>query len=152
MASKVLPGLCSIKSTTTIKRRFADFKRGRTDTDDAERSGRTNEAVIPENIEKTHKTIMGDCKVKLQKIADTLKLSFEGRNCQQKAAFEEEKSAVSDNESCYKSMTTMIKIHELGFELLPHPLILQIWPLATTGSSQTSKRCSVEKELAQMRK
>jgi len=35
-------------SETTIKRWFADFKRGRSDTDDAERSGRPNAAVRPE--------------------------------------------------------------------------------------------------------
>ena len=39
-------------SETTIKRWFADFKRGHRDTDDAERSGRPNEAVTPENIKK----------------------------------------------------------------------------------------------------
>nr|XP_040579057.1 protein GVQW3-like [Lepeophtheirus salmonis] len=58
---------------TTIKRWFADFKR--TGTDDTERPGRPNEAIIPENIEKILKIIMGNCKVKLQEIADTLKLS-----------------------------------------------------------------------------
>nr|XP_040566407.1 uncharacterized protein LOC121116227 [Lepeophtheirus salmonis] len=44
-------------------------------TDDAERLGRPNVAVIPENIEKTLKIIMGNRKVKLQKMADALKLS-----------------------------------------------------------------------------
>ena len=42
----------SAPSKTTIKRWFADFKHGRTDTDDAKRTGRPNEAVISENIEK----------------------------------------------------------------------------------------------------
>ena len=42
----------SASSETTIKRWFADFKRGRRDTDDAERSGRPNEAVTPENMKK----------------------------------------------------------------------------------------------------
>ena len=36
----------SAPSETTIKRQFADFKRGRRDTDDAERSGHPNEPVI----------------------------------------------------------------------------------------------------------
>ena len=36
-------------SKTTIKRWHADFKHGRTDTKDAERSGRTNSAVVLEN-------------------------------------------------------------------------------------------------------
>ncbi|XP_072375939.1 uncharacterized protein, partial [Diabrotica undecimpunctata] len=51
------PGLCSI------------------DKIDAERSGRSNEAVIPANIEKTLKIIIENQKVKLQEIADTLRLS-----------------------------------------------------------------------------
>ncbi|XP_055302592.1 histone-lysine N-methyltransferase SETMAR-like [Sitodiplosis mosellana] len=70
---KCYPG--SAPSIATIKRWFADFKRGRTDTDDAERSGRPNEAVIPENITKINKMIMADRKLKLQKIADILKIS-----------------------------------------------------------------------------
>ena len=32
-----------------VKRRYADFKCGRTDTNDAERSHHPNSAVIPEN-------------------------------------------------------------------------------------------------------
>jgi len=39
----------SALSETTIKRWYADFKRGRRDTDDAEHSGHPNEAVTPEN-------------------------------------------------------------------------------------------------------
>ena len=39
-------------SKTAICRWYADFKRGRTDTNDAERSGRPNEAVTPENIKQ----------------------------------------------------------------------------------------------------
>ncbi|XP_055307605.1 histone-lysine N-methyltransferase SETMAR-like, partial [Sitodiplosis mosellana] len=70
---KCYPG--SAPSIATIKRWFADFKRGRTDTDDAERSGRPNEAVIPENITKINKMIMADRKLKLQEIADILKIS-----------------------------------------------------------------------------
>ena len=49
MASKVLFGLCSICYW------FAEFKRGRTDTDDGERSRRPIEVVTPENITKVHK-------------------------------------------------------------------------------------------------
>jgi len=37
-------------SETTRKRWFADFNRGRRDTDDAERSGRPIAAVTPENF------------------------------------------------------------------------------------------------------
>lgn len=41
----------SAPSETTTKLWFADFKRDRKDTDDAERSGQPNEAVTPENIQ-----------------------------------------------------------------------------------------------------
>nr|XP_040579897.1 uncharacterized protein LOC121128383 [Lepeophtheirus salmonis] len=65
----------SAPSKTTLKRWFADFKRGRTDIDDAERPGWPNGAVITENIEKPLNIIMGNGKMKLQEIADTWKLS-----------------------------------------------------------------------------
>ena len=39
----------SVPSETMVKRGYADFKRGRTETNDAERSGRLNSAVVPEN-------------------------------------------------------------------------------------------------------
>ena len=34
---------------TKVKSLYADFKRGRTDTNDAERSGHPHSAVVPEN-------------------------------------------------------------------------------------------------------
>ena len=40
----------SAPSKTTICWWYAEFKRGRTDTEDAERSGRPNEVVTPETI------------------------------------------------------------------------------------------------------
>ena len=42
---------------------------------DAERSGRPNEVVTPENIKKAHKIILENRKVKLQEIADIMKMS-----------------------------------------------------------------------------
>ena len=58
---------------------FADFKRGRIETDDAERSGRSNSAVVPENIFwifcKIQKMFLADRKLNLREIADTLKIS-----------------------------------------------------------------------------
>ena len=44
----------SALSETMVKRWYAAFKCGRTDTDDAEHSGHLNSAVIPENIKKLH--------------------------------------------------------------------------------------------------
>jgi len=40
-------------SETTVKRWYADFKRGRTDTNDAKRSGRPNSAIVPEKSTKS---------------------------------------------------------------------------------------------------
>ncbi|XP_040582174.1 uncharacterized protein [Lepeophtheirus salmonis] len=68
---------CYLDSTplkTTIRRRFAYLKRGRTDTNDAKRPGRPNELVIPEKLKKTLRIIIDNRKVKLQEIGDTLKL------------------------------------------------------------------------------
>ena len=36
-----------------VKKWFADFKHDRTNTNDAERSGRPNSAVVPENVTKS---------------------------------------------------------------------------------------------------
>ena len=59
---------------STIIDWYAEFKRDRTNTDDAESSGRTKSAVVPENIPEVHKIVLGDCKLKLREIADTLKI------------------------------------------------------------------------------
>ncbi|XP_033229066.1 uncharacterized protein LOC117180685 [Belonocnema kinseyi] len=71
----------SSPSKSTIFRWYTEFKRGRTDPNDAEHSGRPLEAVTPENV-------MG--------------------------------AAIAFNGPCHKSMKTMAKINELGFDLLPH--------------------------------
>ena len=69
---KCYPG--STPSRQMIEKWFADFKRSRINTDDAERSGRPNLAVVPENI-KVHKMVLAIRKLKLREIADTLKIS-----------------------------------------------------------------------------
>ena len=53
---------------TTAKRWYADFKRGCTDTKDAEHPGHLNSAVVPENTKKLHKLILADHKLKLGEI------------------------------------------------------------------------------------
>ena len=58
-----------------VKRWYADFKRGCTDTNDAERSGRPNSAVVSENTKKLHKLVLADCKLKLREIAEELKIT-----------------------------------------------------------------------------
>ena len=62
-------------SKTTICRWYADFKRGRTNVNDAERLGRPNEAVAPENIKQISKIIMYDRKLKVRKIANMVNIS-----------------------------------------------------------------------------
>ena len=52
-----------------------DLKRGCTDTNDAECSGRPNLAVVLENIKKLHKLVLADHKLKLHEIAEELKIS-----------------------------------------------------------------------------
>ena len=59
---------------STIIDWYAEFKRGRTNTDDAERSGDPKLAVITENIAKVHKIVLVDRKLKLREIAHTLKI------------------------------------------------------------------------------
>ncbi|KAF7285245.1 hypothetical protein GWI33_011566 [Rhynchophorus ferrugineus] len=46
-------------------------------TEDCERSGPPKEVVTDENIKKIHKMILNDCNLKLNVIADTLKISTE---------------------------------------------------------------------------
>ena len=65
----------SVPSKTTVKRWYADFKCGRTDTNDAERSGHPNSAVVPKNNKQLHKTVLADRKLKLREIAVELKIS-----------------------------------------------------------------------------
>ena len=63
-------------SKTTIYRWYADFKRGHTDTNDAEGSGRPNEAVTLENIKQVLKIVMDDRKLKVCEIAKMVNISI----------------------------------------------------------------------------
>ena len=47
---------------------------------------------------------------------------------------------------CHKSIATIAKLHDQHFELLPHPPYC-----VTTGSLETSKECSWERDLAPMK-
>ena len=64
----------SAPGKSTIINWYVEFKRGRTNTDDAERFGRPKSAVVPENITKVHKIVLGNRKLKLREISDTLKI------------------------------------------------------------------------------
>ena len=65
----------SAPEKSTIIDWYAEFKGGRTNTDDTKRSGCPKSAVVLENITKVHKIVLGDHKLKLREIADTLKIS-----------------------------------------------------------------------------
>ena len=65
----------SAPSYSTVKNWFADFKRGRISTDDAERSGRPIEVIVPENIQRIHEEIMNDRKIKIRELSNLAKIS-----------------------------------------------------------------------------
>ncbi|XP_014475531.1 PREDICTED: histone-lysine N-methyltransferase SETMAR-like, partial [Dinoponera quadriceps] len=67
----------SAPGKSTIIDCLAELKRGRTDTSDAPRSGRPKKMVTSENIKKVHKIVLGNRKVKLLEIAETLNISKE---------------------------------------------------------------------------
>ncbi|XP_031639759.1 histone-lysine N-methyltransferase SETMAR-like [Contarinia nasturtii] len=67
-------GICSPPSST-IKYWFAEFRRGRTSTADAERSGRPKEAIIPEIIQQVRRMLLNDRKVKVREIAESIDIS-----------------------------------------------------------------------------
>ena len=48
-----------------VEKWFANFERSRTNTDDAERSGRLNSTVVPENMKKVDKMGLAHRKLKL---------------------------------------------------------------------------------------
>lgn len=72
---------CSASSKVTVKRQFADFKRGRTSTDDADRFGGPIVVITPGNIRNVNKIILANHKPKLNVIADSLMISKEHIHC-----------------------------------------------------------------------
>lgn len=62
--------LCFIE-TKRIGCRFADFKRGHTNDDDAKRSGCPNSALLLVYLGKVHKIVLEDRKVKLSETASS---------------------------------------------------------------------------------
>lgn len=64
-------------SYSMIKRWVSEFKMGRTSTHDEPRSGRPVEVTTPEMIEKIHKIVLGDRRLKLHEIAEAVQISKE---------------------------------------------------------------------------
>ena len=67
----------SSPSYTTIKRWVAEFKMGRISTNDEPRSGRLVEVTTPGIIEKIHKIVLADRRVKVREIAESVRISTE---------------------------------------------------------------------------
>ena len=65
----------SAPGKSTIIDWYAEYKRGRTNIDDAQHSYSPKSAVVPENITKVHKIVLRDRKLKFREISDTLKMS-----------------------------------------------------------------------------
>ncbi|XP_020282790.1 histone-lysine N-methyltransferase SETMAR-like [Pseudomyrmex gracilis] len=67
----------SSPSISTVHTWVTDFKRGRTSCEDAHRSGRPNKVTTPAMIQKIHKIVMDDCRLKLRDIAEIVDISSE---------------------------------------------------------------------------
>ena len=57
-----------------VKKWYADFKCGCTDTNDGECSDCPNSAVVPEKNKKLHKHVLANCTLKLREIVEELKI------------------------------------------------------------------------------
>jgi transposase len=65
----------SSPSFLTIKKWAAEFKRGRTSLEDDPREGRPKSATPPEIIEQVHNMVLGDRRMKVHEIAETIGIS-----------------------------------------------------------------------------
>ena len=65
----------SAPGKSTVIDWYAEFKRCSTNIDVAVHSDCQKSAVVPVNITKVHKIVLGDRKLKLREIFDTLKIS-----------------------------------------------------------------------------
>ena len=63
-------------SFTMVKKWFAEFKRGRTSTEDADSSGRPSDVSSPETIKKILDIVLADRRVTIRHISDTLNISY----------------------------------------------------------------------------
>ncbi|GFX79109.1 mariner transposase [Trichonephila clavipes] len=63
----------SASSFTTVKYWAAEFKRGHTNCQDEHRSDRPNEVTTPEWVNKIHKVVLEDRRLKVRKLSDISK-------------------------------------------------------------------------------
>ncbi|KAF7282049.1 hypothetical protein GWI33_003329 [Rhynchophorus ferrugineus] len=105
---------------STIKDWYAKFRHGEMRIEDGERSGRPKEVVADENINKTQKMILNHSKLKLNEIADTLKISTErvhhiiheylcmrkpcARTVARELTFDQKQRQVDVSEQCLKAI------------------------------------------------
>ena len=68
--------LVSKLQTTEAEKWICEFKRGRTSTNDAARSGRPKNVTTPEIIEKIHDIVSDDPKVKVCELAEAAEISI----------------------------------------------------------------------------
>lgn len=64
-------------SNATVYNWVNEFKRGRTSTSDAERSGRPKEVTTQEMVEKIYEIITNDRRIKLREIVEIVNISYE---------------------------------------------------------------------------
>ncbi|KAF7269843.1 hypothetical protein GWI33_017133 [Rhynchophorus ferrugineus] len=95
-------------------------------SEDGERSGRLKKVITDENIKQIHKMILNDRKLKLNEIADTLKISTErvhhiiheylgmrklcAKWVPRELTFDQKQRRFDDSEQCLK----MIKLQSVG--------------------------------------
>ncbi|XP_033229063.1 uncharacterized protein LOC117180682 [Belonocnema kinseyi] len=60
-----------------VKKWFTEFRCGRTSTSDAERSGCPKEVITPVIVDKIHRMILDDRRVKVREVAEALGISTE---------------------------------------------------------------------------
>ena len=67
----------SSPSRQMVEKWMGEFKRGRTSTSDAERSGRPKEVTTEEMVNKVHDIVIDDPKIKLREIVEMTNISYE---------------------------------------------------------------------------
>lgn len=65
----------SAPSDRTVYKWFNEFKRGRTSTEDEQRSGRPNDVVTPEIVRKIHEIVLADNRLKIDEIVEKVGIS-----------------------------------------------------------------------------